>query len=138
MYDAGRDLRGLNGHGYNESVNRGDSQFRKGYVNGYRACWSSGAGGGNYYQPPPQLPPQQQPPQLPGFLRGPNWWQICNDIDNFIIEPCNTLVTPDGYALTFEGVRVLACFAGTGIALLYPELLPALLQYSFLCGKGIY
>jgi hypothetical protein len=37
-YDAGRDLRGLNGHGYDESVNHGDSQFRKGYVNGYRVC----------------------------------------------------------------------------------------------------
>jgi hypothetical protein len=38
--DAGRDLQGLNGHGYDESVNHGDSEFRVGYVDGYRACWN--------------------------------------------------------------------------------------------------
>jgi hypothetical protein len=39
-YDAGRDLKRLNGHGYDESVHHGDSQFRTGYVDGYRACWN--------------------------------------------------------------------------------------------------
>jgi hypothetical protein len=132
-YDAGRDLKGLNGHGYDESVHHGDTQFRTGYVNGYRTCWNSGVGGGggNYYQPqPPQLQPLSQ---LDSFLRlGPNWRQICNDYDRLIIEPCGMLVTRDGYALTSEGVRVLACFAGGALALVYPQLF----QYSFLCGQG--
>ena len=122
-YDAGRDLKGLNGHGYNESVHHGDTQFRTGYVNGYRTCWNSGVGGGgggNYYQPqPPQLQPPSQ--QLPGFLRvGPNWWKVCNDYDSLIIEPCGTLVTPDRYALTSEGVTCTSMLyrwrIGTGIS----------------------
>jgi hypothetical protein len=145
-YDAGRDFKGLNGHGYDESVHHGDTQFRTGYINGYRTCWSnSGAGEEqgeeNYFQPQqpqqqlPKLqpPPQLQPPsqQLPGFLRvGPNWWKVCNDYDSLIIEPCGTLVTPDGYALTSEGLRVLACFAGGALALVYPQFY----TYSFLCG----
>jgi hypothetical protein len=41
-YDAGRDLKGLNGHGYDESVSHGNSEFHGGYVNGYRACWDRG------------------------------------------------------------------------------------------------
>ena len=47
-YDAGRDLKGLNGHGYDESVHHGDTRFRIGYVNGYRACWNEG----NYQSSP--------------------------------------------------------------------------------------
>jgi hypothetical protein len=151
-YDAGRDLKGLNGHGYDESVHHGDTQFRTGYVNGYRTCYSNsgagGAGGGNQFQPQPQpqpqppqlpklqpLPPQLQPPsqQLPGFLRvGIYWLKVCNDYDRYIIEPCGRLVTPDGYALTSEGLRVLACFAGGALAFVYPQLY----RYSFLCGQG--
>jgi len=65
-------------------------------------------------------------------LRGPDWRQICNDYDNLITEPCGTLVTPDGYALTSEGLGVLACVVGGAIALVHPELL----QYSFLCAQG--
>ncbi|MCD6036196.1 MAG: hypothetical protein K0S67_80 [Nitrososphaeraceae archaeon] len=84
-------------------------------------------GNNNNILPPPP------PPQLPGFLRiGINWRQICNDFDRSIIEPCDTLVTRDGYGLTAEGVRVLACFAGGALVLLYPELL----RYSYLCGQG--
>ena len=150
-YDASRDFKGLNGHGYNESVHQGDTQFRIGYVNGYRTCYSnSGAGGGgNQFQPllqpqPPQLPqlpklqplpPQLQPPsqQLPGFLRvGIYWWKVCNDYDSFIREPCGTLVTPDGYALTSRGLFVFTCFAGGAIALVYPQLF----AYSSLCMLG--
>jgi hypothetical protein len=41
-FDARRDLQGLNGHGYDESVNHGDSEFRRGYVDGYRDCWNEG------------------------------------------------------------------------------------------------
>jgi hypothetical protein len=33
-------------------------------------------------------------------------------VDAVIIEPCSTLVTPDGYALTSEGERVLFCVVG--------------------------
>jgi hypothetical protein len=148
-YDAGRDLKGLNGHGYDESVHHGDTRFRIGYVNGYRACWNnSGAGeeqgGGNYFQPQPQppqlpklqpLPPQLQPPsqQLPGYLRvGIYWWKVCNDFDSLIRESCDTLVTRDGYALTFEGLYVVACVVGGAIALVHPELL----AYSYLCTQG--
>jgi hypothetical protein len=45
-FDARRDLQGLNGHGYDESVNHGDSEFRTGYVDGYRDCWN-----GDYKSP---------------------------------------------------------------------------------------
>jgi hypothetical protein len=68
-------------------------------------------GNNNNILPPPL-------PQLPGFLRiGINWRQVCNDFDRSIIEPCDTLVTRDGYGLTAEGVRVLACFAGGALVL---------------------
>jgi hypothetical protein len=39
-FDARRDLQGLNGHGYDESISHGYSEYRVGYVNGYRACWN--------------------------------------------------------------------------------------------------
>jgi len=123
-YDAGRDLKGLNGHGYNESVHHSDTQFRTGYVNGYRTCWNSGVGGGgggNNYQPQPS--PQKTYPQ-PDSRSGNsgiriNWGQMCRNpiVDPFITEPCNTLTTPDGYTLTSEGKRVVRCL-GAGIILL--------------------
>jgi hypothetical protein len=84
---------------------------------------------GTQQQLPAPPPPSQQ---LPGFLRGPNWRQICNDYDMYIIEPCGTLVTPDGYGLTTEGLRVLACFAGGALVLIYPQLA----AYSYMCGQG--
>ena len=42
------------------------------------------------------------------------WLSICNNpiVDAMIIEPCSTLVTPDGYGLTSEGERVLYCVVG--------------------------
>jgi hypothetical protein len=52
---------------------------------------------------------------------------------SYIIEPCRTLVTPDGYSLAAEGVRVLACFAGGALVLIYPQLA----AYSYMCGRGI-
>jgi hypothetical protein len=76
------------------------------------------------------LPPQP-PQQLPGFLRGHNWRQTCNDYDIYIIESCETLVIPDGYGLTAEGVRVFACFAGGALVLVYPQLA----AYSYMCGQ---
>jgi hypothetical protein len=78
------------------------------------------------------LPPLSPPLQLPGFLRGHDWRKTCNDYDIYIIEPCDTLVTPDGYALTTEGLRVLACFAGGALVLIYPQLA----AYSYMCGQG--
>ena len=50
----------------------------------------------------------------------------------YIIEPCGTLVTPDGYGLTTEGLRVLACFAGGALVLIYPQLA----AYSYMCEQG--
>jgi hypothetical protein len=86
---------------------------------------------GTQQLPAPPLPPPSQ--QLPGFLRiGINWRQVCNDYDIYIIEPCRTLVTPDGYGLTTEGLRVLACFAGGALVLIYPQLA----AYSYMCGQG--
>ena len=41
-YDAGRNLKGLNGHGYDDSINHGNSEFRVGYVDGYHTCWDNG------------------------------------------------------------------------------------------------
>jgi hypothetical protein len=45
----------------------------------------------------------------------------------YILEPYDTHVTLDRYALTAEGLRVLACIAGSAIALVHLELI----QYSF-------
>jgi hypothetical protein len=58
---------------------------------------------------------------------GHNWSGICQSVDNLLTEPCDTLVTPDGRALTGEGKRVLEkllCIAGDGISLIRPDLLP--------------
>jgi hypothetical protein len=48
-----------------------------------------------------------------------NWGAICRNpmVDAFIVEPCYTLTTPDGYTLTAEGERVIKCIAG-GVVLL--------------------
>jgi hypothetical protein len=50
----------------------------------------------------------------------------------YILEPYDTLVTLDGYGLTAEGLRVLACFAGGALVLIYPQLA----AYSYMCGQG--
>jgi hypothetical protein len=115
-YDAGRDLRGLNGHGYDDSVNHGDSQFRKGYGIGYRACWNMGIGN---YQPPPPPPQKTYPSPGSNSVIRINWGVMCRNpiVDPFITEPCYTLTTPDGYTLTAEGKRVVRCL-GAGIILL--------------------
>jgi hypothetical protein len=124
-YDAGRDLRRLNGHGYDESVRHGDSQFRTGYVVGYRTCWSSEVGGGNYQpSPPPQLPspPQLQPQPSPSYPNL-NWIQICSSLNQVLISPCNQLVNRDN-TLTYEGQPAYVCIqngillAGGGAVLL--------------------
>lgn len=58
-----------------------------------------------------------------------NWGEICRtpQIDALITEPCEYLITPDGYNLTPEGQRILGCVLakGTG-SILFPELSPLL------------
>ena len=57
--------------------------------------------------------------------QGINWGAICRSYDALIVEPCETLTTPDGYTLTREGQRVfLVCIGGSALALLlgHPEL----------------
>lgn len=41
-----------------------------------------------------------------GNTQGINWGAIYRSFDSLIVEPCNTLTTPDGYTLTSEGQRV--------------------------------
>jgi hypothetical protein len=72
---AGRDLKGVNGHGYDESVHHGDSQFRVGCVDGYRACWNE-----TDNQRPTQDTVQAETPdcprgwvQVPGQCSKPDW-----------------------------------------------------------------
>jgi hypothetical protein len=42
---------------------------------------------------------------------GINWLQICRNpiVDTLVVEPCETLTSPDGYQLTDEGRKVLVC-----------------------------
>lgn len=50
-----------------------------------------------------------------------NWLQICSHplIDGLVVEPCESLASPDGYQLTEEGKRVLICLLGGSIAKLF-------------------
>jgi hypothetical protein len=82
--------------------------FMRGYDAGFSDCSGGGGGGDN---------PSSS-------ARDINWMQVCQDFDQYIAEPCSSLVTSDN-RLTLEGVRVLACFVGAPVALLYPELLAA-------------
>jgi hypothetical protein len=54
-----------------------------------------------------------------------NWYELCTNpvVDILISEPCGTLTTDDGYTLTPEGERVLACLGGGALALAQPELM---------------
>ena len=45
--DAQRDFHGLNGHGFDDSVNHGNSDFKFGYHIGYNAAWNDAAAGVN-------------------------------------------------------------------------------------------
>jgi hypothetical protein len=51
---------------------------------------------------------------------GINWGKLCRNsiIDAVVVEPCETLTTPDGYTLTPDGQRVVKCIAGGGLLLL--------------------
>lgn len=67
-----------------------------------------------------------------------NWLEICNNplVDAIVVEPCNSLTTPDGYTLTQEGERVLGCLAGGTLAVLVgiPELTSMADMVG--CGEG--
>ena len=45
-----------------------------------------------------------------------NWGELCRMADPLIVEPCNTLTSPDGYTLTEEGNRVFLVCVGLGTA----------------------
>jgi hypothetical protein len=71
-----------------------------------------------------------------------NWLQFCRSpvVDSVVAEPCQTLTTSDGYALTKEGQRVMGCFLGAGLLLAADPTGKALLsattlaQSAHLCG----
>jgi len=48
---------------------------------------------------------------------GIDWLTICRNplVDKYIVEPCETLTSSDGYQLTEEGKRVLICLLGGGL-----------------------
>ncbi len=61
-------------------------------------------------------------PSIPAnHQSGINWLQLCRNpiVDMAIAEPCESLTTPDGYSLTPQGMRVVACFLGAGVLLVY-------------------
>ena len=66
-----------------------------------------------------------------------NWGEVCRNplVDERILEPCETLTSPDGYTLTPEGQRVLKCIGGGILATLLgrPDLLS--LGPSVGCGN---
>jgi hypothetical protein len=64
------------------------------------------------------------------------WYDICKKLDFFITEPCENLVTPDGYGLTSEGKHMAACIAGGGLlTLLDPSLQSLIAAQGF--GKAV-
>lgn len=52
---------------------------------------------------------------------GINWLQVCRNpiVDREIIDSCESLTTPDGYFLTQDGNRVIACILGANVLLAY-------------------
>jgi hypothetical protein len=66
-----------------------------------------------------------------------NWGEVCRNplVDPLIGEACETLTSPDGYALTLDGHRVLKCIGGGVLATLLgrPDLLS--LGPSVGCGN---
>jgi hypothetical protein len=58
-----------------------------------------------------------------------DWGEACNDLDNFISEPCDDLVTSDGLALTAEGKATLeriACQGGALVGILAGDVISML------------
>src|SRR5919106_4889847 len=76
-----------------------------GYYDGFNSC---GDGGGGFSEPEPER--EFDPGFSRGFqesskryYKGWNWRQICSDVENFLSESFDDLVTSDGNALTLEG-----------------------------------
>jgi hypothetical protein len=68
-----------------------------------------------------------------------NWGEICRNpiVDAVIVEPCNTLTTPDEYTLTKEGERVLACLVGGGLLLLIDPSGVTLMEAQYIVGEVV-
>jgi len=43
------------------------------------------------------------------YYKGMDWWGICNNslVRSYISQPCETLISPDHHALTYQGKIVL-------------------------------
>lgn len=102
------------------------NEFMRGYNDGYDEC------SGQESQPSDEdvarEPQEFGERHYDGWL---NWRQACNDLDDFISEPCGDLVTSDGNALTAEGKAVLErikCGGQTLIGLLTTQSILAALQ----------
>lgn len=83
-------------------------EFMAGYYDGFDSC--GGGGGGGFSQPEPDSQFSQPNQGLSGgqdfgerYYEGWNWRQICSQVDDFLSDSCNDLVTSDGNALTAEG-----------------------------------
>jgi hypothetical protein len=90
----------------------------QGYNEGFYAC--GGGGGGGFDQPERDFSPGSGGFQGSGerYYEGWNWRQICSDVQNFLAESCDDLVTSDGNALTAEGKAALERIACGGQAIL--------------------
>jgi hypothetical protein len=113
----------LKGSRYINQPEKGPSfhteEFMSGYNDGFNSCEG---GGGGFSEPEPERDFD------PGFSRGFqesseryyegwNWRQICSDVENFLSESCDDLVTSDGNALTLEGKVALERIACGGQAI---------------------
>jgi hypothetical protein len=78
------------------------NEFMRGYNDGYDVC--SGQESRPSDDEIAREPQESGERHYDGLL---NWRQVCNDLDDFISEPCGDLVTSDGNALTAEGKATL-------------------------------
>ena len=112
-------------------------EFMSGYYAGVNAC--SGSSDKSEQQPEsddsnPTL--NDDIDTMPPTNNAINWLEICNNpvVDAIVTEPCEDLTSSDGYELTQEGQKVLVCFAGGTVAVLFPKAVPILLMQGNLVG----
>jgi hypothetical protein len=125
-YDHGCDDAGISNPGdrYINQPEKGPAfhtdEFMQGYDAGFNACRSGGGGGGDFYEPGPDFNQGPGGFQDSGerYYEGFDWRQICDDVQDFLSENCDDLVTSDGYALTLEGKAALERIACGGQAIL--------------------
>lgn len=112
------------GHTYLNTNPGQNANFMQEYMNGYFACSSSGSSA---------LTTSPAPTQA-----GINWLQLCRNplVDTVIVEPCETLTTPNGYGLTPVGERVVACVLGGGVLLAADQSRQALAAAQALANKA--